>query len=212
VYPFGQEVQVPFGLPHTSFIGYPIALPCPGHAGLGLREVRPADGEEVLAHLLGLSAIDRHNRFCGGLSDEALGRHVAEMQARNSFAIGAFEGPLWSGPFHRAGPIRALIEVVIAGKDAEFGLSVESARRRSGIGTYLVQTAAHLIAHRGVERLLAFTLPGNAAMIGLGRALGAEIATEGGETLLTFSVAALEAAYLRRRIAAQVRLPLGRAS
>ena len=61
-----------FGYPPISFIGYPVSVPCPGHAGLGFREAGPGDGPAILAHLRGLSAEDRHLRFCGTLSDGAL--------------------------------------------------------------------------------------------------------------------------------------------
>jgi GNAT superfamily N-acetyltransferase len=87
--------------------------------------------------------------------------------------LAAFDGPLWEGPFHAAGPVRAVAELAVAGRDAEIGLSVDAGLRRRGLGVHLVQTAARVLAPRGVERLLAYTLPRNRAMLSLAQSSGA---------------------------------------
>ena len=197
-----------YGFPSISCIGYPVSLPCPGHAGLGFREVGPGDGAGVLAHLERLTPDDRHLRFCGTVKDDGLARHVAGIWEREGFALGAFDGPLWDGPFHRAGPVRALVEIAIAGEVAEFAISVDAEHRRAGVGTYLLQTAARLVALRGTAHLVAVTSPGNHAMIGLAQASGAAIETDAGETTLTFAVARLHHDYLRRRTAQVLRPPV----
>jgi GNAT superfamily N-acetyltransferase len=185
--------------PPISFIGYPVSVPCPGHAGLGFREAGPADGPAILGHLQGLSAEDRHLRFCGTLSDAALAAHVAGLEARPGFGLVARDGPLWDGPFGPAGPVEGFADLVVAGPVAELGISVAARWRRSGVGTYLLQTAARLLALRGVERIVALTLARNAAMIQFGRACGAEVEHDGTEAVLTFPVARLHTAYLARR-------------
>jgi RimJ/RimL family protein N-acetyltransferase len=190
-----------FGLPAISFIGYPIALPCAGHAGLGFREARAADGAAILRHLLELSADDRQLRFCGGVSDEALSRHVENLPEPPGFGLVALDGPLWDGPFHRAGPVRAFAELVVTGKVAELGISVDAARRRSGVGTYMVQTAARLLALRGIGTIVAVTLARNHPMIRLGLSCGAAIERDGPDVEIRFSVDELHRAYLRRRAA-----------
>ncbi len=188
-----------FGFPHISLIGYPTPLPCPGHAGLGFREARPGDEAAILAHLARLSPADRHRRFCAGVSDGQLAVHVEGLRRRNGFTVVALDGPLFDGPFLRAGPVRAVIEIVVFDGEAEFGLSVDGDRRRAGVATYLILTAARLLALRGIGRMVAETLPQNRAMLGLGRSLGAGIDGSDDETLLRFSVPELNAAYLRRR-------------
>jgi GNAT superfamily N-acetyltransferase len=188
-----------FGFPPISFIGYPVSVPCAGHAGLGFREARPGDGAVILSHLLSLSPEDRHLRFCGSLSDDAIRTHVAGLPDRPGFALAAFDGALWDGPFHSAGPVRAFAELVVAGKVAELGISVDVTRRRAGVGTYMVQTAARLLALRGVERIVALTLARNRAMIRLGQTCDAEIDRDGSDVLITFSVPRLHNAYLARR-------------
>src|SRR5918996_2151374 len=104
-----------FGFPNLSFIGYPVSIPCAGHAGLGFREATRADQPAILAHLRGLAPEDRRMRFCATLDSSALERHVAGLWRRNAFVLAAHDGPLWSGPFHRAGPVRALAEVAVGG-------------------------------------------------------------------------------------------------
>lgn len=87
-----------YGLPNISFIGYPVSIPCAGHAGLGLREARRRDSSALVAHLRKLEAEDRRMRFCATLTDQALERHVEEMWSRDPIAIAALDGPLWLGP------------------------------------------------------------------------------------------------------------------
>jgi GNAT superfamily N-acetyltransferase len=188
-----------FGLPPISFIGYPVSIPCAGHAGLGLREARRGDEPMILSHLKGLSPEDRHLRFCGSLSDAAMEAHVGALADRPGFALMALDGPLWGSPFLAAGPVRASAELVVHERIAELGISVDAERRRAGIGTYLVQTAARLLALRGVERIVALTLPRNTAMIRLGQTCEAEIDFDVSEVVVTFSVARLHNAYLARR-------------
>jgi GNAT superfamily N-acetyltransferase len=188
-----------YGLPPISFIGYPVSIPCAGHAGLGLREARSGDEPAILAHLAGLSPADRHLRFCATLSDAALAEHVAGMAQRPGFALAAFDGPLWDSPFGPAGPISAFAELVVSGRTAELGISVAAERRRAGIGTYLVQTAARLLGLRGVERIVALTLPRNQPMIRLGLTCGAEVVSDPSDVVITFSVPRLHTAYLARR-------------
>jgi len=195
-----------FGLPNVSFIGYPAPLPCAGHAGLGFREARPRDAQAMRAHFAGLSAEDRRMRFCASLSGAALDAHVASMWTTASLVIAGHDGPLWSGPFHRAGPVRALAEVIVDGRDSEIGLSVDGALRRLGVGVLLVQTAAWLLAPRGVTRLHAYTTPGNIPMLRIGRRSGARIETDAEAVEITFDVAELRLAYLRRRMLAPVGL------
>ena len=190
-----------FGLPNLSFIGYPVSIPCAGHAGLGFREATRADQPAILAHFQRLEPLDRRMRFCATVDGAALERHVTGIWGRGVLVLVAREGPLWSGPLYEAGPVRALAELAIGGAEAEIGLSVDAGFRRQGVGTYLMQTAARLLALRGVKRIRAYTLPDNNSFLALARKAGAQIETGAGEVEITFDVAELQRSYLRRRAA-----------
>jgi GNAT superfamily N-acetyltransferase len=196
-----------YGLPHVSFIGYPLSVPCANHAGLGFREVGRGDADLLVAHFRALDPADRRMRFCATLTDAAMERHVAGLWSRRALVLAAHDGPLWAGPLHRAGPIRAVAELSIDGAEAELGLSVDASLRRRGVGTYLVQTAARLLSPRGVRRIRAYTLPDNHSFVALARSCGAVIETGPDEVEVVFDVAALHRAYLCRR-AAQVFQPV----
>jgi GNAT superfamily N-acetyltransferase len=196
-----------FGLPNVSFIGYPVAVPCAGHAGLGLRQASRADAEALVAHFQALTPEDRRMRFCATLNDEALRNHVDGLWARDAVVLAAHDGPLWSGPLHRSGPVRALAELLNTGEEAELGISVDASMRRRGVGTSLVQTAARLLAPRGVKRIRATTLNDNHSFVALAQACGAEVVCGPDGVDVIFDVAALNRAYLRRR-AAQVFRPV----
>ena len=188
-----------FGLPQISFIGYPLAVPCAGHAGLGFREVRSMDEGALVAHYRGLAVPDRRMRFCATLTDDAVERHVGRLWDRPALVLAAFDGPLWAGPLHRAGPIAAVAELTIDGPSAELGLSVDVALRRRGVGTYLVQAAACLLAPRGVRRVTAYTLPGNLSFLALSRRVDGAIDICPDEVEVVFDVASLRRGYVRRR-------------
>jgi GNAT superfamily N-acetyltransferase len=196
-----RVVTVAYGLPPISYIGYPVPVPCIGHAGLGFREATAEDGPAIRSHLLALSPEDRQMRFCAALSDAAIAAHAEALPKRPGFALAAIDGPLWNGPFHQAGPVHGFAELVVAGRSAELGISVDASRRRAGVGTYLMQTAARLLALRGVEEIVALTLNRNAAMIRLGLSCGARVERDDSDVIVTFSVERLHQAYLARRTA-----------
>jgi GNAT superfamily N-acetyltransferase len=198
-----------FGLPNISFIGFPVPVPCAAHAGLGFREALPADAPAMVEHLRSLSPEDRRMRFCASVNDAHIVRHVEQSWTRSGLVLAAHDGPLWSGPFHDPGPVRALAEFAVYGRDAELSISVDGALRRRGVGTYLIQTGARLLSQRGVRRIQAYTMSGNTmsgntAFLVLSRKSGAVIETEAGEAFIDFDVAELTQAYLRRRLAEQV--------
>lgn len=194
-----KDASLTDSMPSISFIGYPIAIPCIGHAGLGFREVSSANSRDLIDHFAALPHEDRRMRFCATLNQSAVDRHVAGLWTRRTLVLGAFDGPLWRTALRQAGQIRAVAELSLGEREAELGISVDAALRRRGVGTYLVQTAAHLLAPRGISQIRAYTLPGNRSFIALAEACGADI--EGGpdEVAAFFDVATLQRAYLRRR-------------
>jgi GNAT superfamily N-acetyltransferase len=195
-------------LPQISFVGHPVLIPCAAHAGLGLRTAGPADSAHVLEHLQSLDAEDRRLRFGRDMSDAALASYVEELWQPTRIVLSAHEGPLWPGSRYDAGPIRGVAELSISGESAELRLSVDPGRRRQGVGTYLIQTAARLLAPCGVHQILVITLPRNRAMICLGQRCGARIEPQPEETVIVFSVELLHSAYAVRRLAGQVFWPL----
>lgn len=195
-----------FGYPNMSFIGYPVPVPCPAHAGLGLRTAVDTDAPAVLAHYRRLSPADRRMRFCATLGDAALERHVERIGSRGGVVLLAFDGPLFEAPFLRAGPVRAVAELVGTGPEMELGISVDGALRRRGIGTELVETTAHLLAPRGVRSIRAYSLPGNRSFLALAGACGAAVEVGPDEMEVAFDVGRLRHAYLRRRAANAFRL------
>jgi GNAT superfamily N-acetyltransferase len=201
----GRELLMPFGLPNISWLGYPLSLPCAGHAGLGLRAAHRGDGPALVSHLRALEPADRRMRFCATLGDDALERHVSGLWARRALVLAGFDGPVWGGPLHGPGPIRAVAELSIAGDEAELGISVDTGLRRRGVGTYLVQTAGALLAPRGVRRIRAYTLPGNASFLKLAHAIGGKVETGPDEVEVHFDVGALGVGYRRRRAAELLR-------
>ncbi len=192
---------MPYGLPNVSCLGYPVPVPCAGHAGLGVRVARSGDAGHLVAHLRGLDPADRRMRFCGTLADEALARHVADLWSRRTLVLAGFDGPIWGGPLHRPGPVRAVVELALDGDEVELGISVDASLRRRGVGTYLVQAAGALLAARGVGLVRACTLPGNASFLRLARALDGEIRPGPDEFEVRFDAPALARGYLRRRAA-----------
>lgn len=189
-----------FGFPNLSYIGYPVSVPCAPHAGLGFREARRRDSAEILQHLRGLDAQDRRHRFCATVDDSVLSGHVEGLWSGDRIVLAAHDGPLWRGPLHRAGPVRAIAELVFGGGGAEIALTVDDALRRHGVGTYLVQTAAWLLKSRCIRRLDAYTLQGNVSFITLAVKSGAEIERGSEDVQVAFDVDRLADAYLRRRI------------
>lgn len=192
---------MPYGLPNISFIGYPLSLPCAGHAGLGFREASGRDTPALVDHLIRLSEHDRRMRFCATLTDAAVERHIQGIWQRRAVVLAAYDGPLWGGPLHRAGPIRAVVELALDEREAELGISVDPALRRRGVGTYLVQTAGMLLRARGLAQVRAWTMPGNMSFLALARACGGVIDAGPDEVEVSFGVAELARGYAARRTA-----------
>lgn len=97
-----------------------------------------------------------------------------------------------------------MAELSVGGDMAEVGVSVDRGLRRRGVGTYLIQTAARLLAQRGVKKIVAFTMPGNKSFLALSRKAGADVTWDMDEVEILFDVAELNRAYLQRRLGEQV--------
>lgn len=188
-----------FNYPSMSFVGIPIPVPSAGRSGFGLRTAVDRDAPAVLEHYRRLSPDDRRMRFCATMGPAALERHVERIGSRGGVVLLAFDRPLFGPSFLRRGAVRAVAELVGTGREMELGISVDAGLRRRGLGTELVETAAHLVGLRGVRAIRAYTLPGNRSFLALARAAGATIDAGPDEVEVTFDVAPLRLAYLRRR-------------
>ena len=197
-----------FGLPNVSFIGYPVAVPCAGHAGLGLRQASRADSEALVEHFQALTPEDRRMRFCATLNDEALRNHVDGLWDAGRGGARGHDGPLWSGPLHRAGPVRALAEL----RHHRRGGRARHQRRAPRCGGAAsaptwCRPPRGCSRRAGCRRIRATTLHDNHSFVALAQACGAEVVCGPDGVDVVFDVAALSRAYLRRR-AAQVFRPV----
>jgi len=203
-----KERVMAFGYPSIGYVGVPIPVPSAGQSGYGLRTAVDRDAAAVLEHYRRLSPDDRRMRFCATMGPAALERHVERIGSRGGVVLLAFDRPFFSPPFLRGGAVRAVAELVGTGREMELGISVEAGLRRRGLGTELVETAAHLLGMRGVRTIRAYTLPGNRSFLALARATGATLDIGSDEVEVTFDVSRLRLAYLRRQ--AQNAFRLGR--
>jgi hypothetical protein len=180
-----------------GFLGLPgTAVPLPfARTELALCLAGRAEAPAILAHYRRLPAADLNRRFCGALGDAALSRHVAGLPAGSGFVLTVHDRRRAS--FH-PGPVRAVAEVAAAADAAEIALSVETGLRRRGVGTCLIESAARLLALRGLRRLRAHSLLDNRAFIALAAGSGARIEVGADEVEALFDVAALHRAYLLR--------------
>lgn len=138
-------------------------------------------------------------RFCATMGRSALERHVERIGSRGGVVLLAFDGPIFATPFLSTGEVRGVAELVGTGREMELGISVDGRNRRNGVGTELVEAAAHLVAPRGVRTIRAYTLPGNRSFLGLARRCGALVEIGRDEVEVTFDVGALRRSYVRRR-------------
>jgi GNAT superfamily N-acetyltransferase len=104
-----------------------------------IRRLSSADREAFRAHLLRLDLESRHDRFLGGASDEFLERYADHCFAPGDMIFGAFV----DGELRGAGELRPLSasDDFSRGESchAEAAFSVESGRRRRGLGARLFE-------------------------------------------------------------------------
>ena len=138
-----------------------------------VRALWPGEEERLVAHLLRLDPEDRHSRFLGHADEEHVRRHVERARTQRWQVIGWFED----------GILRAAVEVVIVGDEAEAALTTEPGYRRRGIAGRLLERAARRAALAGAARLVLCTRRSNTAMVRLARAAGMLCRDEAGEVV-----------------------------
>jgi RimJ/RimL family protein N-acetyltransferase len=129
----------------------------------------------VIEHISALSSEDRRLRFGAPIGTEAIAKYVNESWYKpDSMWFGAIEA-------HRA-PIQgfhmvATSHVVIYGKTAEIGCTVDAEHRRIGFGTDLFVRSATWAKSQGVDVLYMQCLSENQAIQKIARNQGMSIGT-----------------------------------
>ena len=177
--------------PHISYLGYPVSVPCAGHAGLGFRASPPRRMSPAAG---GASRGGSSRGPADAVLRDADGRgvetHVAGIWQRPAWCWPAHDGPLWDGPLHRARAGAGGGRAGARGDEAESGSASIRRCGGAGVGTYLVQTAGDAAGAARVARLRAYTMPGNASFLALARGAAAEVEAGPDEVEVVFDAGA----------------------
>ncbi|MGA8049556.1 MAG: GNAT family N-acetyltransferase [Burkholderiales bacterium] len=145
---------------------------------LAIRELRPADAAEVQAFVRRLSPESRRRRFFAPINELAPGQLTR---------VTAGEGPddLNLAAFDAEGRIVGLAQYAVEDDaSAEFGVVVDDALQRSGLGTQLVNMLIGRASARGLAALRGVVLNDNWPMLGLAAKLGFELLGDADPRLL----------------------------
>jgi acetyltransferase len=139
---------------------------------LTIRELRRADAPLVQAFVRRLSAESRRRRFFAPINELTPGQ-------LERVTTGARADDLNLAAFDAGGRIVGLAQYAIEeGASAEFGVVVEDALQRSGLGTRLVQRLLESARERGLAALSGLVLYDNWPMLGLAVKLGFVLAKD----------------------------------
>jgi GNAT superfamily N-acetyltransferase len=152
---------------------------------LDIRPLTTADAGALQAHVRGLSARSRHNRYLGGVNElprtevdrllSGVGGTVFPLVAE---LVGVSDGRMMVG--------EAVFAVDRDAMTAEFALSVADAWQGRGIGAALLDSIACRAAEVGGRLLHGETLQGNEAMLALAAKVGAAITRHRGDPRLVW--------------------------
>lgn len=128
------------------------------------------------AHLLRLGPHERHLRFGGYLSDEAVRRYCRQVEWWKSHLVGLIDD---------AGELRAVGEARLRRdgwvREADLAFSVETPFQGEGLGTELFHRLLTYARNRGVARVFITSLPGNARMRRIAKRFGLSIRCDGAD-------------------------------
>lgn len=145
---------------------------------LAIREMRLADADAVQAFVRRLSAESRRRRFLAPVSELVPGQleRVTVGRGPQDLNIGAFDAE---------GRIIGLAQYAVEEDGgAEFGVVVDDALQRSGLGTRLIGLLMERARERGVAALRGAVLNDNWPMLGLAAKLGFELLGDADPRLL----------------------------
>lgn len=144
-----------------------------------VRQLTAADQKRLLAHFVALDDDDRVLRFGQRTTDAVIENYVRGIDFVNDAVFGVFDNRLrLIGVGHLAYlPVRDENEP----RTAEFGLSVSSEARGTGVGSALFSRAAMRSRNAGVGTLYMHCLSHNATMMHIARKAGMDIHRDYGE-------------------------------
>ena len=143
-----------------------------------IHQLTPRHKTAMVQHLLALSPEDRYLRFGYAASDEHITAHVETLNFQHATLFGIF---------NRSLKLVALAQTGFTldrqcNRCAEFGVSVLQSYRGRSFGRALFQRSAMHARNEGVDRFLVHALTQNRTMLGIAKAAGASIVTEGDES------------------------------
>lgn len=141
----------------------------PNGAKVFIRGLGPSDAPDYGDHLLRLSMDDRHARFHGAISDNALRNHATGLDWNSTLLFGAYLD----------GVLRGAAELVelVDGRDGEIALSVESEFQHLALGKILMAALLVSASSLGLDHLRLPFLAGNGRMRDLARDYGATMSS-----------------------------------
>ena len=135
-------------------------------SSLEVRRLWPSDREAFRDHLLRLDARSRHERFCGGITDDFLVRYAEHCFGQGDLLYGAFVDGRLAGAAELRSSAAIWSESAPFGRHihAEAAFSVEQGNRRRGIGEKLFRRILRAASNHGVETIEIICLPDNVGM------------------------------------------------
>ena len=147
-----------------------------------IRELGASERTLFLQHLLSLGTGDRYLRFGSPLSDAAIESYVDRIDFKTDTIFGVFNDRLKLAAAGHFAPIpKSAASDEVAGRSAEFGLSVGDDARGRGLGTALFLRAASHARNLGISSLFMHCLSENRAMMRIARKAGMQIQQTHGE-------------------------------
>jgi GNAT superfamily N-acetyltransferase len=143
-----------------------------------IRHLGSQHRERVIAHLLRLSAEDRHLRFGHAATDEQIRRYVEQINFQRDEVFGIFDRSLELIAVAHT----AFSDAPQSRDCAEFGVSVSSQARGRRYGARLFARAVMLARSRGVGTMLIHALTENRPMLKIARNAGAQVRQQGAES------------------------------
>jgi pimeloyl-ACP methyl ester carboxylesterase len=134
----------------------------------------------IVAHLSGLSAEDRYDRFIGVANADYVQRYVHGVGFARDILLGAVYEHRLVGLVHLA------VDLDNGEPVAEVGLSVDRDKRRLGLGRLLLQSALVEAKRMGMVRVDMMFRGCNAALSALSARVGGRVGARGRETVAMF--------------------------
>jgi GNAT superfamily N-acetyltransferase len=134
-------------------------------------QLGPAHRPLIARHLTALPLDDRRLRFGHAISDASIARYVRGLRFARDAGFGAFDD---DGRLHGFGHLA----FAPGGSPPEFGISVDPAVRRQGIGLKLLMRAGEHARNRGQRLLVMLFVPENKALATLAQRAGMRLVAD----------------------------------